>query len=228
MPVPYYQDDLVTLHLGDCREIREWLAADVLVTDPPYGVEWTGIPTSYSRGIQVTRTQAPIAGDHSTECRDTVLEMWGARPAICFGSWKAPRPRGVRHRLIWDKQGMAPGPVRFSFMTMDEEIYVIGDGFPATSPPQRSVITTREPRSLEVRRLGHPTPKPVGLMELLIGRCPPGVIADPFAGSGSTLLAARNLGRRAVGVELEERYCEIAAARLSEQVLDLWGDGAAS
>ena len=150
MPAPYYQDELVTLHLGDCREIREWLAADVLVTDPPYGVEWTGIPTSYSRGIQVTRTQAPIAGDHSTECRDTVLEMWGARPAICFGSWKAPRPRGVRHRLIWDKQGMAPGPVRSSFMTMDEEIYVLGDGFPATSPPQRSVITTREPRSLEV------------------------------------------------------------------------------
>lgn len=228
MPAPYYRGDRVTLYLGDCREIREWLAADVLVTDPPYGVNWAGIPTSYSRGVPITRGQTPIAGDHSTECRDTALEMWGARPAICFGSWKAPRPRGVRHRLIWDKRGMAPGPVRFPFMTMDEEIYVIGDGFPATSPPQRSVITTHEPRSLEARRIDHPTPKPVGLMELLIGRCPPGVIADPFAGSGSTLLAARNLGRRAVGVELEERYCEIAAARLSEQVLDLWGDSDAS
>ena len=227
MSSPYYQDEQVTLYHGDCREITEWLEGDVLVTDPPYGVRWTGISTSYKRGVAVAQRQPDIAGDTSTDCRDTILTMWGDKPGIVFGSWKAPRPQGVKHRLIWDKQGMAPGPVKMAFMTMDEEVYLLGEGFKATAPPQRSVITTHEPRSLEVQRVGHPTPKPVGLMELLIGRCPKGVIADPFAGSGSTLVAARNLGRRAVGVELEERYCEIIASRLSEQVMDLWGGEAA-
>lgn len=58
-------------------------------------------------------------------------------------------------------------------------------------------------------------------MELLISRCPDGAVADPFAGAGGTLIAARNLGRKAVGVEVDEKYAEIAASRLSEQFLDL-------
>lgn len=105
-------------------------------------------------------------------------------------------------------------------MIQDEEIYVTGGGFKKTSPPLRSVITTYEARSVAVAQIGHPTPKPVSLMELLIMRCPDGTIADPFAGSGATLLAARNQQRKAIGVELEERYCEIIAKRLDQMLLD--------
>lgn len=76
---------------------------------------------------------------------------------------------------------------------------------------------------MAVRDAGHPTPKPVGLMEKLIERCAPGVIADPFAGSGATLLAGRNLGRKVIAVELEEKYCEGMALRLSQQVFDFGG-----
>ncbi len=222
----YYQDDFVTLYLGDCMTQTAWLDADVLCTDPPYGIKWSGV-ANYTRGTRTDRrtrgNEQPIAGDSDMSSRDGVLAMWGNRPAIVFGVWSRPRPDHVRHRLIWWKRGQAPGPACAPFMAQDEEIYILGDGWIKTSPPMRTVIETRESRSLEVQQIGHPTPKPLGLMQMLIERAPDGVIADPFAGSGSTLVAAKLLGRKAVGVELEEKYCEIAARRLSQGVLD-FGD----
>ena len=217
----YYQDDYVTLYHGDCQwEHREWLDADVLVTDPPYGINAEARKGTYLGAGSQKRRAADIAGDRTTEARDDVIHSWGGRPRIVFGSWKAPRPNPVNHRLIWHKKGSAPGPTNAAFMSQDEEIYITGLGFRKSSPPLRSVIATTEFRSNEVARIGHPTPKPIPLMEILIDRCPPGVIADPFAGSGATLEAARNLGRKSIGVELEEKYCEIIAKRLDQQVID--------
>lgn len=127
------------------------------------------------------------------------------------------RPANVRARLIWSK-GNDPGmgDLNFPWGNSDEEIYVFGKGFVGKRGPN-VLVHNKPPVS---NREAHPTPKPIALMERLIEKCPPGVIADPFAGSGATLLAAKNLGRKAVGVELEERYCEIIAKRLSQEVLD--------
>ena len=218
---PYYQDDYVTLYHGGCLELTDWLEADVLVTDPPYGIEWQGYRNyTAGPGSKVDWSNVPIQNDTSTGLRDAALELWGMKPAMVFGTWRQPRPVETRHRLIWWKQGQAPGPLNAAFMLQDEEIYILGKGWKKSSPPMRSVLPTTEHRGTEVKKIGHPTPKPVGLMEQLIRRAPDGVIADPFAGSGATLVAARNLGRKAIGIELEEKYCEIIANRLSQGAFD--------
>jgi hypothetical protein len=216
---PYYADDRVTLWHGDCRDISAWLEADVLVTDPPYGVAWTSGQFSNAR----VALQETVVGDHDTAVRDAALALWGNRPALVFWSWRAPRPDRVNNRLIWHKLGSLPGMRAQPWYAADEEIYQLGTGF--VGKPEQNVLVTRERRdgaAGEVARLGHPTPNPVGLLERLIAKCPPGVIADPFAGSGSTLLAARAQGRRAIGVEQHEPYCELIARRLAQG--DLFGE----
>ena len=86
---PYYEDDLVTLYHGDCREVLQWLDADVLVTDPPYGM-------GYQSGRSDRHDE--IKGDKTPDMRDTALRMWGTRPALVFGTWKQPRPANTRTR----------------------------------------------------------------------------------------------------------------------------------
>ena len=212
MNQPYYQDDSVTLYLGDCLEIEEWLRADVLVTDPPYGMAFQSSWTTERR---------PIANDADASTRDAVLKLWGNKPAAVFGTWRVAKPERVRQVLIWDKRGAGPGmgDLSTAFGTSHEEIYLLGKWVKRASR-RGSVITTESSPSELTTRIGHPTPKPVGLMETIISAAPDGIIADPFAGGGSTLVAARNLGRKAIGVEIEERYCEIAARRLDQMCLD--------
>ena len=212
MAKKYYEDDAVTLYHGDCLERPEWwTGADVLVTDPPYGM-------AYQSGWVRDRTDRAIAGDDTTGVRDAALHAWGNRPALVFGTWRAERPRDARTLLIWDKGLVGMGALDLPWGPSHEEIYVLGTGF--VGKRGKSVLHIQGLTSTDPERFGHPTPKPVPLMETLIAHCPPGVIADPFAGSGSTLVAAKLLGRKAVGVELEEKYCEIAARRLSQGVLD--------
>lgn len=223
---PYYQDDLVTLYHGDCLEVTEWLNADVLVTDPPYGM---GLKSGRSNGREGGFGDLSIAGDDDTAVRDAAIALWPQRlPGLVFGRWSIPRPAWVKQILIWEKgdhTGM--GDLNIPWRPSIEEIYVIGPwpsrvntglgGGGRISPVYRVMAPTPG----KVNGRNHPTEKPVQLMEALIVRCPPGVIADPFAGSGSTLVAAVNQGRKAIGVELEERYCELIAKRLSNQTIAL-------
>lgn len=219
---PYYQDDLVTLYHGDCLEVSEWLEADVLVTDPPYGIGW-----NRSSGTGIGKTaHAGIANDATVEARDKALELWGpTKPALVFGAMKAPFPEGWKRSLVFEKPRTA-GLIgtRLPWFNNWEPIFVLGD-WPDQAPTLSAVIKTSELSasgySGYASKTGHPHTKPQDVMTRLIESCPAGVVADPFAGSGSTLLAARNMGRRAVGVELEERYCEGVAKRLAQQAFDL-------
>jgi len=213
---PYYTDDQVTLYHGDCLEVLEWLAADVLVTDPPYGI-------GYRRGVNEargSRSHLGIANDHDTSTRDAALKAWGDRPAIAFGSFYVDRPPATKHVAVWEKPTNAGVVGATVGLRRDvEAVYYVGS-WPGVPVVRGSVFRHGHGSGNGPgKEHGHPHAKPGWLMAELIDTCPPGVIADPFAGSGSTLVAARNLGRRAIGVELEERYCEIAARRLAQRVM---------
>lgn len=214
---PYYEDDAVTIYHGDCREITAWLQADVLVTDPPYGI-------AVSSGWSGAFGDLAIANDESIVARDAALDLWGDRPALVFGQWTRPRPATTRMRLVWEKgDHVGMGDLSLPWKPNTEEIYVIGsgfEGFRSSSVLRYHAIAGTVGRADQGTR-HHPTEKPVDLMRDLIAKCPPGRIADPFMGSGTTLRAAKDLGRKAIGIEVDERYCEVAAKRMAQEVLAL-------
>jgi hypothetical protein len=224
---PYYEHGGITIYHGDCREIDAWLQADVLVTDPPYGI-------GYSRGKWAGERgeggHGGIANDSTTEARDAALKLWGAaRPALVFGSLRAEYPSGWRRMLVFEKPTVGCGLFgqRAPWLANWEPIFTLGE-WPDQTPTRSAVVATGETSasgySGYCTRAGHAHAKPLDVMRDLIAACPAGVLADPFMGSGSTLRAAKDLGRRAIGIEIEERYCEIAAKRLGQEVL--FGAGA--
>lgn len=221
---PYYQDDFATIFHGDCRELWPvWdLAGAVMVTDPPYGMDYR---SGWARDliwndIYTEARDGSIAGDLGPQLRDEVLARWDARPALVFGRYGIDPPRNTRIVLVWDK-GMSAGmgDLSTAWRPNWELVFVLGVGF--VGRRDSGVISGHHniPR-VSMGRV-HPHMKPIGLMRDLIAKCPPlADVVDPFMGSGTTLRAAKDLGRRSIGVELEERYCEIAARRLAQEVLD--------
>ena len=215
----YYQDELVTLFHGRAEEISEWTAADVLLVDPPYGID-------YNSGSRREAVASSILGDKDTSVRDAILAAWGPdRAALVFGSWRVERPVGTRMLLVWDKKGaLGMGDLSIPWKPGHEEIYVLGAG---AWRGDRTTDVLRVAPVQSTSRNGrlHPHQKPLALMEELVRKLPAGVVADPTAGVGSTLLAASRLGQRSVGVELDEAYCETIAKRLDgDRSRALFGD----
>lgn len=198
---PYYDEDGITIYHGDCREILPdlWFGVDVLMTDPPYGIDFAGQPTKWQR----------LAGQAAEEWDSTPFEdielLLGCAKSLCIWGgnyYNLPVSRGW---LAWIKPDAPPsmGSVEFAWTNQDRNAKHIIHSIAATN----------------AERVGHPTQKPLRVMAWAINGMPDGVVLDPFMGSGTTLVAAKQLNRRAIGIEIEERYCELAAQRLSQRVL---------
>ena len=207
---PYYEHGGITIYHGDFRDVMPHVEADVMVTDPPFGI-------AYRSGRDGVLPRS-IRGDLDVSLRDDALAAWAPRPAIVFGSWKRPRPVGTRALLVWDTKG-ALGMVALDipWKPAHQEIYIIGSGFHGKR--STDVLRFAPVQSMASHGRVHPHEKPVPLLSYLLDRCPEGVILDPFMGGGSTLRAAKDIGRRAIGIEIDERYCEAAAKGLAQEVL---------
>lgn len=213
----YFDDGRVSIYHADARDVLPALSVDVVVTDPPYGIGW-------KRGVNHARrskAHAGILNDEDTSVRDEVLALMPDIPGIVFGSFYAPFPPNTKQVLVWHKPADAGlvGSVT-GFRRDAEPIFIVGP-WPNRKVQWSSVLRTVAGQAGTVAATGHPHTKPLALMTRLLDACPPGTVVDPFMGSGSTLVAAKQVGRRAIGIELDERYCETAARRLSQEVLDL-------
>ncbi len=203
---PYYEDDSCTIYHGDCRDVLPGLTADLVFADPPYGV-------GLKYGGSYVDTNRSFTGELNVllcACAPLVLVTPGIR-----NLWTWPAPTWV---LCWGK----PGSTRRS------DLGGFNEWEPVLVYGKRRVYNDflRLPdgaNHADGATDGHPCPKPMALLRWLVEKWSDSgqTIVDPFLGSGTTLRAAKDLGRRAIGIEIEERYCEIAANRLAQEVLPL-------
>lgn len=219
---PYYQDDYVTLYHGDCVEVSPTTGqVDLIVTDPPYGVDFKSGWGSHSK----------IANDDGTaDVRAMILtavkQLKRSRHAYIFGEWDfAGSNLTAQTELIWDKGivgmgdltspwGKSHEPITFAIHQTSKANRARGSGGLSARMRQGTVLRVDRTNSGSAKR--HPTEKPVQLLRQLVESSSSfgETVFDPFVGVGSTLVAATLEGRKSIGIELNERYCEVAAQRL--------------
>jgi site-specific DNA-methyltransferase (adenine-specific) len=221
---PYYADDHVTLYHARWEDVPpDLLRADVLVTDPPYGIGWSLHAAGRKTKMRGARPHPGIEGDQDTVSRDSFLDAWADRPGVVFGSWRAPFPARLKQVLVFHKSpdtGLVGSTTGYR---NDWELIFLTGAWPRRDAAWSGVLRSSLGMNATggIQDIGHPHAKPLDVMVPLVDRCPPGTILDPFAGSGSTLVAAKSLNRKAIGVECVEAYCEVAANRLRQEVLGL-------
>ena len=239
---PYYESEGITIYHGDCRDVLPSLpngSIDFVLTDPPYGHNNNDGDMASNREAIFEKGEAgpirPITND-GKEAND--LYRWMLHEAkrvlsdgcicCCCGGGGGPDPQfarwsmwmdeifGFKHMVVWDKGPMGMGHhYRRSY-----EVVLVGQKpgvkcrwFDTT---KRAENIVRDIPKIIPQERDHPTVKPTALMAKFIryhtqeGH----VVLDPFMGSGTTLRAAKNLRRKAIGIECDEKYCEDAVKRL--------------
>jgi site-specific DNA-methyltransferase (adenine-specific) len=223
---PYYDCDGITIYHGDCRDVLPTIRGDVVVTDPPYNVgkpygqhDDSMSPLAYLDLMRGAFSASALAvGDgglvftpgtvNVMTCADWLPEAWrvvrmlGWHRKEYAGDLWTSGPAMCWEPVVWASKAGAPYYNRI-FGTYGRDFLVVSS-------------VKEDP----YRRL-HPCPKPYKVMAWLIGLFAPqdGSVVDPFMGSGTALRAAKDLGRKAIGIDIEERNCEIAADRLAQRVL---------
>jgi DNA modification methylase len=209
---PYFQDEHVTIYHGDCWDLLPNLPhVDLVLTDPPYGIP----EAAWRRTYHGSRGRSPLWGsvpswDKVPERIKDIVEL--ADNVVLWGGNNFDLP-AAPHWFVWDKLQSNRGADCEMAWTK---------GTAAHKVFRMSRIDAYVNKACGLKK-EHPTQKPLALMVWCIeqmGLCTGSMVFDPFMGAGTSLLAARKTGHKAIGVELEERYCEIAAKRMAQGVLD--------
>jgi site-specific DNA-methyltransferase (adenine-specific) len=222
MPTPYFQSPNITIYHGDALDILRSLPSesiDTIITDPPYGTEalaggygfshqrilndkdLSALESTLPEILRVLKPDAWVAIFCAAKQRQKVDALLIASGLEPFGE------------IIWDKRNLGLG---WSIRYAHETVLIYRKGTPPR-PPKPIPSVLRHPIVRGKGRV-HPHQKPVALLEDLARWCCPesGTVLDPFIGSGTTLEAAQRLGLEAIGIELDEKYCEMAADRLRQ------------
>jgi len=218
----YYDDGIAKIYLGDCAEIAPTLGHfDLLCTDPPYGIGATRKAANRGRvrkGVGVVAfNYEPSEWDDAppSDALLADLRSHATRQCIFGGNYFALPPSSCW--LVWDKEnGVSDfADAELAWTNYDAAVRLKRHRW---SGYLQADMARKEERV-------HPTQKPLAVMSWVIGLCPekPSSVFDPFMGSGTTLRACKDLGIRCVGIEREEKYCEIAARRLGQCVLSFDG-----
>jgi DNA modification methylase len=226
---PYYEQDGITIYHGDCRDVLPSLrreSIDLVITDPPYGMK-------FQSNYRTMKLDA-IHGDDSTEAaieatRLAIPMIRSGRHLYVFGRYDfsgLPLCQGAE--LVWDKGAISMGDLSLPWGSQHEYIQflIAHDSAPKVADRGKLSARLRQGTVLRIPRPQtgqHPTEKPVLLIRRLIesSSCIGDTVLDYFAGIGSTMVACRLEGRKAIGIELEEKYCEIAAKRLAQGALPM-------